>query len=549
MTRDLLAVAARRVVEFLCARAAAPLLYLGLRAHRAPSRLELAPRALRAGDAAYARDIYDGVLTLAGRELLTHGRSPFALPPPSRDWALELYGFGWLRHLRAAQTALAAAHARALVEEFIRAPQQSAARSVEATARRVLSLLTESPMLLGDASAQRHRRFLRALAKDVWRLCRDGEAAWPPQGRLSAAIALTSFALCVNAGRPLLKIGVKRLEKHLAEQILPDGAPLDRNPATLVETLLDLSPLPDLFQARGKAPPAELIKAFDRMRPALRLFQHGDGALALFNGAGASDPKTFAFLLDQDDADHQAPIHARYGGYQRLEAGEALALIDVGAPPPAAFSARAHAGCLSFEFSLADERILVNCGDPGPRSRQARASARLTAAHSTLTLGDQSSAQFLMLFGARLLFGGPHNTPRAREDGADALAVVASHDGYVPRFGFWHERRWRLTRDGARLDGSDRLFAVGPTQPQEFAIRFHLHPEIDAEPDVAPEMALLTSRGGKILRFSAEGATLTIEDSVFFAAPDRPRPCLQIVLRGVAPPEGAQIFWSLTRLA
>ncbi len=34
----------------------------------------------------------------------THGRSPFELPPPSLAFAVELHGFGWLRHLSAADS-------------------------------------------------------------------------------------------------------------------------------------------------------------------------------------------------------------------------------------------------------------------------------------------------------------------------------------------------------------------------------------------------------------------------------------------------------------
>jgi len=48
-----------------------------------------------------------------------HGRSPFELEPVSAAWARALAGFGWLRHLRAADTAVARANARALVDDFL----------------------------------------------------------------------------------------------------------------------------------------------------------------------------------------------------------------------------------------------------------------------------------------------------------------------------------------------------------------------------------------------------------------------------------------------
>src|SRR5919112_2337982 len=81
----------------------------------APERLLLAPQDLRTSDPTVASDIYAGLFVFAGRALTTGGRSPFEFAPPLRAWGEALYGFGWLRHLGAADTALARANARALV--------------------------------------------------------------------------------------------------------------------------------------------------------------------------------------------------------------------------------------------------------------------------------------------------------------------------------------------------------------------------------------------------------------------------------------------------
>ncbi|MDF2689982.1 MAG: heparinase, partial [Microvirga sp.] len=75
-----------------------------------PTRLLFAPQDLRTADPTIATDIYSGFFAFAGRAITTSGRSPFAFTPPSRAWGEALYGFGWLRHLRAAGTALAQAN-------------------------------------------------------------------------------------------------------------------------------------------------------------------------------------------------------------------------------------------------------------------------------------------------------------------------------------------------------------------------------------------------------------------------------------------------------
>ncbi|MDH8112587.1 hypothetical protein QIG11_27360, partial [Klebsiella pneumoniae] len=58
----------------------------------------------------------------AGKIVTSHGRSIFELDPPSEDWEANLLGFGWLRHLRAADSAITRANARALIDDWISKP-------------------------------------------------------------------------------------------------------------------------------------------------------------------------------------------------------------------------------------------------------------------------------------------------------------------------------------------------------------------------------------------------------------------------------------------
>jgi GTPase SAR1 family protein len=65
------------------------------------------------------RQIYAGRFPFAGKVVACDGRSPFEMEPPSDEWADVLLGFGSLRHLRAADSTINRANARALVYEWI----------------------------------------------------------------------------------------------------------------------------------------------------------------------------------------------------------------------------------------------------------------------------------------------------------------------------------------------------------------------------------------------------------------------------------------------
>jgi uncharacterized heparinase superfamily protein len=525
---------------------------------RPPERLLIAPQDIRAGDQTTAADIYAGAYAFGGKIVSARGRSPFGIAAPSEEWARRLNGFDWLRHLRSANTALARANARSLINEFIVLSGRTStlpAWEPGVVARRTLCWLSQSPMLLNGADHDAHRRFLRVLSRGYWLLRREARYGIAGEVQLTAAIAMTAFALCVQGRANLLKRAVATLDGQLNKQILLDGGSIGRNPQALVELLFDLLPLRQSFAARGLSPPRELLNAIDRLTPALRMFQHGDGSLALFNGAGVTAPERIALALSYADLRGQPIFNARYSGYQRLEGGDALVLVDAGPPPPPLFSYAAHAGCLSFEFSLGSERIVVNCGAPGAQRADLRAIARTTAAHSTLIVNDESSCIFGAQAGVRGWFddeiwSGPKHVPVTRTDDEKETTVVASHNGYLERFGLIHERQLTLKTNGGRLEGRDRLAAEHKTGAKEahYAIRFHIHPSVSLTPIWEGLGVLLQTADGVALAFEAGGLPVDVEESIFFAAPDGPRSCEQIVIHGVTS-DSNEVHWTFSLAA
>ena len=524
----------------------------------APSRLLFAPHDLRTGDPTVAQDIYAGYFVFADRAVQAGGRSPFAVLPPSPAWSEGLHGFGWLRHLRAADTVLARDNARALVTEGIALSRRAVppeARAIRVVSRRLISFLCQSPLVLTGADHGFYRRFLRAIGSAVRELERGWASAPRPADRLSAAMALCYAGLCCGGYEAKLRRAMRALTTEIEAQILPDGGHVSRNPSMLVELLLDLLPLRQVFISRGVQAPEALEQAIERMLPMLRLFRHGDGELALFNGISRTEFDVLAALVSYDVVRGAPAQHATYSGYDRIEAGTTVLIADFGPAPPFEASAEAHAGCLSFELSSGPHRLVVNCGAPAQEGAL-RQAARATAAHSTLAIGDASSCRFLAprspadrmaawlenRFG-RVVVSGPRDLQAERHSEPNtAIGLVGRHDGYMETFGLRHERRLRLAPDGARLDGEDVVIgdAEGGAVP-EALVRFHLHPTVKVLCEESGNAVRLTLPGDSVWRFSVidgetegaqliQGRTLAIEDSIFFGAVDGRRPTRQIVV-------------------
>jgi uncharacterized heparinase superfamily protein len=99
-----------------------------------------------------------------------------------------------------------------------------------------------------------------------------------------------------------------------------------------------------------------------------------------------------------------------------------------------------------------------------------------------------------------------------------------------------------MAESGEDIRGEDMVEAA---QGQPYAIRFHLHPTVTANVQQDGEGVLLRipSAGW---RLRAEGALLSLEESIYLGGPE-PRRTEQVVLTGKA--DGAQhVKWAITKV-
>ena len=526
-------------------------------------QLLLAPQDLRTADPSFATEIYNGHFGLAGSLVELGAQSPFEITPPSEGWARELHGFAWLRHLRVAGSELAREQAKALLNDFLRLHKnvKGLPWQPEVVGRRVISWLSNSVVVLDASNPRSYETFLRALTAQLRYLSASYRDAPDGAPRLVALMALVYAGLCIAEQQAVVDRYLKPFCKELDRQILPDGGHISRNPAALVELLLDLLPLRQCFMARDRLPPKQLSDAIDRAMPMVRFFRLGDGTMARFNGSGATPTDSLATVLAYDDTEG-APLRAApNSGYARMQRGATLIIADIAAAPAASLSTSAHAGCLSFEMSCGEHPLIVNCGAPSPDHDDWRLFARSTPAHSTLTFDDASSA----IFGggangseptADATLTGPPNVQAAVNEDGEGLELKGSHDGYASRYGVTHSRLVLLSPDGLLVAGEERLSAPKGLKGEAlesgggYAVRFHLHPSVTADMMEDERTVRLVLPNTEVWTLRSNTPTIALEDSVFLADERGPQASFQVVLGGGLEQEReARMVWTIERAA
>lgn len=526
---------------------------------RVPERLLIAPQELVAGDPIAAYDICDGQFLLVGRTVQTKGVPVFNVVPPNAEWARALHGFAWLTHFREVEDPAVRAHARGLVGDWMASRAACNNRSAwlpEVAARRLLSWLSQSPLLLTGADHGFYHRFMRELARTAFHCEIAAGRGSLGLVQLDSAIAYAAYTLCAETREEEWRRGTKLLANALVGTILADGTPVTRNPQDAVTLAADLLPLRTAYTARGRTPPPQLQTAIERLLRFLRLMRHPSGELALFNGMGATEFDTVSALLQFDDARSGAvPVSAPFGGYHRLERGEMTVLVDAGAAPMRVNALKAHAGLASFEVSAAGERLFVNCGAPKAGLVEIRQAVRETAAHNALMLAGESAARFRPV---RRQDGGleralvePRDRPgvERKADGPDDVIVIAN-DGYLKARGIRHERSLTVADDGLSLRGED-LVAIDPKRSRSglgmLELRFHLHPGIVPRSEAGAGVVQFELGDGSRWEFEAGGLAISVEESIFFGGLASQRRTRQLVI--TLPCSDVTVIWSLSRVS
>lgn len=521
-----------------------PLYQWSLSGGETPS-LILTPPDPWTGDAARGRSLCQGVLDLHGErmELNGHYWEPFNAEPA---WIDYLHSFVWLRDLKSCGGDAARRQARTMVEDWIR----HYGRGWNETAWRLdllgqrLTLWASLFEFFGDSADEEFQADLTdSMTRQARHLCRALPGTITGLPLLQAIQGLLTSGLAFEGCESWITAAVGYFNDHIDEIVLTDGGTPSRAPDDVLEIVKRLSTMRCALAHARYPVPVKLTHALDRAGPALRFFRHGDRTLALFNGAQKGVETDIEKVISLGNVKGRVGRTMPETGYDRLSVGRMLAIIDTGV---AAYpnDLRAHAAPLAFELSYGPDRIFVSCGTH-PVNEDWRHMLRATAAHTTLSIEHRNICEIRESghFGRK-----PSRVKLEREDSAEACLLTASHDGYLALHGVEHRRRLYMSNHGEDFRGEDSLVSpTGLNRPLEVALRFHLHPRAVVSLIREGEEALIRLPGGTGWHFTARGAELSLEDSIYLSHGNRPRKTKQIVLNTKMETAPMTLKWALQK--
>lgn len=259
------------------------------------------------------------------------------------------------------------------------------------------------------------------------------------------------------------------LINELDEQILEDGAHFELSPmyhCLMTYRVLDCFNLvsnnnlfnQELFQLLKDR--AEKMLAF------ISNFTFRNGDIPLFNDAANSIAPTPNQLQSYAKELNLAPkkyLKLSDSGYRKLASENIELFFDIGEVGPTYQPGHAHADTLSFELHLKGKPFIVDSGTSTYEINNTRLHERSTIAHNTVTINDENSSE---------VWSGHRVAKRAKVSilKESSERIVASHDGYLKKFGVRHTRELSLTENG--------LTIIDDIENETGIAHFHFAPEI-----------------------------------------------------------------------
>jgi uncharacterized heparinase superfamily protein len=520
-----------------------------LKASRQPLKLVAVPRDHVAGDRQRGAALLAGRFSV-GSETLPLADLDFGAVGAEGALAEQLQGFSWLRDLASvAARENGARLAEAVLGRWLIAhgTKVDGAWAPHLWGERILFWTAYAPYILSSADSGYRSALLNTLARGARHLDANAEKAAAGLDRITAWCGVVAAGLLVQGGVPRVARGEAGLARALAAAQFDDGGLVSRSPFEQALLVDRLGLLRSCYLAAKQTIPEGVEAAAAAALAALHGITLGDGALSSWQGCNPGEAARLTALIEGCGMRARPLRNARGWGYQRLSALGTILVLDAAPPPPAKMAAQGSASTLAFELADGPQRLVVNCGGPGPLPDELVQGLRTTAAHSTLVLADTNSTNILA---DGSLGKGVDDVTIDRTEDNDASRLEASHDGYVRAFGLVHKRSIMLGNDGKELRGADQLQPKGRKKIREsagYAVRFHLAPGVEATATADGMGAILRSKGAPPWNFRCRGGMLTSEESLWIDGRGQPQRTTQLVIVGEVSSLGGEIGWQFRR--
>ena len=418
---------------------------------------------------------------------------------------------------------------------------------VDILSKRVIAWISNSKITYENSNESYKEKFDSLIQKQINHLINEiNRSKWVDDKMIGCA-AIILGGLAYNEKDKFLDHGLNLLKKIIKFSFDKEGFPKSRNIRQLNFYLKYFILIREWLKESQNEIPEYLNEIIFHLGQAYFLIHKNIDETFLFNGNQVSKNPDFENYLKRLGYNFKNENN-EVGGYILLKNKKFAFAMDLGSTPDKKFSDDYQSGALSFEIIRNNKKLICNSGYFQNYKHQLNNISKTTACHSTLSIANHSSVQFvkqpdspskistgLKIFNKKIISENNY------------WSASASHDGYNKRFGIIHERKIDFLHDAEKFIGVDKIFKKKKFKSVNFEIRFHLDPEskIMKTQDGKAIYIDLNNEGWK---FICKEYKIDVETGLFFGLKNNFTENQNIVISGMVQNEKQKISWELKKI-
>ena len=417
---------------------------------------------------------------------------------------------------------------------------------IDILSKRIISWISNSKLTYDEGDLEYKKKFNYIVKKQINHLINEINRSELIDDKMIGCTAIILSGLSYN-DKNYLNYGLNLLNKIIKFSLNSEVFPKSRSIKQLIFYLKYFILIRELLKESQNEIPEYLNEVIFYLGQAYNFLWQTTKKDFLFNGNHENDHANFDNYLNNHHYKFKN-ISNEIGGYAILRNKNVSIAMDLGTPPEKKFSYNYQSGVLSFEMIYSGKKLITNSGYFQDFKHQLNNISKSTAAHSTLTLDNNSICNFrrnnkgkpVVEKGFKIL---SKNVALEKE----LWSLKGSHNGYQKKYGVIHDRELNFFPEINKLVGKDTILKKKNFKSTNFEIRFHLIPEakITKTQDGKAILIELENSGWK---FNCEDHLIDVETGLYFGKKNSYVENKNIFISGRAINEEQVIKWEIKKI-
>ena len=419
---------------------------------------------------------------------------------------------------------------------------------IDTLSKRIIAWISNSKLTYEDSNETYKKKFNEIILKQTNHLINEVNRSENFDNKLIGCSAIILVGLSYQDKSKYLEFGLNFLKKIAKYSLDTQGFPKSRSIRQLCFYYKYFVLIREWIKDSQNEIPEYIDETIYNFGNAYSLVCQNLEKSILFNGNYESDNSDFDNYLSKFGYKFKNSNH-EIGGYLIQKNKKITLAMDVGSSPEKKFSKDYQSGALSFEIISSGNKIITNCGYFKNYKHKLNELSKTTATHSTIIIENSSSCKLRKIGNkSSKIEQGLKIINKSSVFEKNYWNVIASHNGYLKKYGIIHERKIEFFPEQNKFIGSDFLINKKRYKDKNFEIRFHLYPtaKIMKTQDNKSILIEVDKEGWK---FSCDNYEINLETGLYFGKKGSYSENQNIFISGMTKNQNQNIKWELNKIS